>query len=67
MSEWFEWRLLMANSYCARLKNEKAQGLAEYALMIVLVSAATVAALGILGITIEGVFPGMITSLTGRG
>jgi pilus assembly protein Flp/PilA len=59
--------MLTFNSYVATLNREEGQGLAEYALIIVLVSIAVVAALGTVGDDILAVFESISTSLTGAG
>ena len=59
--------LMMVNTYLASLKSEKGQGLAEYALIIVLVAIAVVAALTSLGTTVGGVFDSIVGNLTSIG
>lgn len=51
----------MLNKLMAKMQNEEGQGLVEYALIIVLVSIATIAMLSALGLKVGGVF----TSITG--
>ncbi len=46
-----------------RIRNEKGQGMAEYALILVLVSIAAIAALTSLGHSIEGVFDQIVATL----
>lgn len=46
------------------LKGERGQGLAEYALILVLVSIAAIGAMGLLGTEIETVFTSIKTALT---
>jgi len=46
-----------------RIRNEKGQGMAEYALILVLVSIAAIAALTALGQSIEGVFNQIVATL----
>ena len=52
----FTKMMVTLNAYVAGLQKEEGQGLAEYALIIVLVSIATVAALGLVGDEITAVF-----------
>jgi pilus assembly protein Flp/PilA len=52
----FTKMMVSLNAYVAGLKKEEGQGLAEYALIIVLVSIAVVAALTTVGDDIEKVF-----------
>ncbi|MEZ4725719.1 MAG: Flp family type IVb pilin [Caldilineaceae bacterium] len=52
----FTKMMVTLNAYAAGLKREEGQGLAEYALIIVLVSIAVVTALGLVGDEIENVF-----------
>lgn len=51
----------------AELQREAGQGLAEYALIIVLVSIAVVAALGLVGDEITAVFTSIQEKLNGTG
>lgn len=46
-----------------RIRNEKGQGMAEYALILVLVSIAAIAALTLLGQSITGVFNQIVAAL----
>ncbi|MEZ4673562.1 MAG: Flp family type IVb pilin [Caldilineaceae bacterium] len=55
------WMVL--NTVLGNLKSEKGQGLAEYALIIVLVSIAVVITLGTLGDTVNGVFESIVGEL----
>ena len=52
----FTKMMVTLNAYVAGLQKEEGQGLAEYALIIVLVSIAVVAALGLVGDEITAVF-----------
>ncbi len=52
----FTKMMVALNAYVAGLQKEEGQGLAEYALIIVLVSIAVVTALGLVGDEIENVF-----------
>ncbi|MEZ4673557.1 MAG: hypothetical protein R2932_04845 [Caldilineaceae bacterium] len=54
---------LMIKNYLNSLQSEEGQGLAEYALIIVLVSIAVVITLGTLGDTVNGVFEGIVGEL----
>ena len=56
------WMVL--NTYLAGMRDEEGQGLAEYALIIVLVSIAVVTALGLVGTQIDTVFNDIVSSLT---
>ena len=56
------WMVL--NTYLAGVRDEEGQGLAEYALIIVLVSIAVVTALGLVGTQIDTVFNDIVSSLT---
>lgn len=47
------------------LKREEGQGLVEYALILVLVSIASIVVLGLLGVDIDGVFEEVETALDG--
>jgi pilus assembly protein Flp/PilA len=55
-----EW---MLGKFAAKMKEEEGQGLVEYALIIFLVSIATMVTLGLLGVTIDGVFNQINTAL----
>ena len=59
--------MVTLKAYVAGLQKEEGQGLAEYALIIVLVSIAVVAALSTVGDDIEGVFTSISDSLAGTG
>ena len=59
--------LMLVNTIVANLKREEGQGLAEYALIIVLVAIAVVGALTALGGQIDSVFSGIVTNLSGAG
>ena len=52
----FTKMMVSLNAYVTGLQKEEGQGLAEYALIIVLVSIAVVAALGLVGDEITAVF-----------
>jgi len=52
----FTKMMVALNAYVAGLQKEEGQGLAEYALIIVLVSIAVVTALGLVGTQINTVF-----------
>ena len=54
---------LMIKNYLSSLQSEEGQGLAEYALIIVLVSIAVVITLGTLGDTVNGVFESIVGEL----
>ena len=56
--------MVMLNAYVAGLQKEEGQGLAEYALIIVLVSIAVVAALGFVGDEITAVFTNITAELS---
>jgi pilus assembly protein Flp/PilA len=56
------WMMLF-NSCFSCIKSEKGQGLAEYALIIVLIAIAVVGALSGVGSSIDGVFGNIETSL----
>ena len=56
------WMVL--DTYLAGVRDEEGQGLAEYALIIVLVSIAVVTALGLVGTQIDTVFNDIVSSLT---
>ena len=43
--------------------SEQAQGLVEYALVLILVAVAMVAALGVLGVSISGLFQAVVTQM----
>jgi Flp pilus assembly pilin Flp len=53
----------MLDRIAKHLKGEEGQGLVEYALIIFLVSIATMITLGVLGVTIDGVFNQINTAL----
>ena len=55
--------LMLLNTYVAGLKREEGQGLAEYALIIVLVAIAVVGALGALGSEMTSVFSTIVSKL----
>lgn len=57
--------LVLLNVYMDGLRREEGQGLAEYALIIVLVAIAVVAALGLVGEEIGATFDEIVTSLQG--
>lgn len=59
----FTKMMVTLNAYAAGLKKEEGQGLAEYALIIVLVAIAVVVALTAVGTEIENVFEGIQTEL----
>jgi pilus assembly protein Flp/PilA len=59
----FTKMMVTLNAYVAGLQNEEGQGLAEYALIIVLVSIAVVIALGAVGDEIGSVFDKIKDSL----
>ena len=59
--------LMIVNTMLANLKREEGQGLAEYALIIVLVAIAVVGALTALGGQIDSVFSSIVTTLSGAG
>ena len=59
--------LMIVNTILANLKREEGQGLAEYALIIVLVAIAVVGALTALGGQIDSVFSSIVTNLSGAG
>jgi pilus assembly protein Flp/PilA len=63
----FTKMMVSLNAYVAGLKKEEGQGLAEYALIIVLVSIAVVAALTTVGDDIEAVFESISTELGKTG
>ena len=56
--------MITLNAYVAGLQKEEGQGLAEYALIIVLVSIAVVLALTAVGDEINGVFTTITTELS---
>ena len=60
----FTKMMVTLNAYVAGLQQEEGQGLAEYALIIVLVSIAVVAALGLVGDEITAVFNSITTELS---
>ena len=49
------------------VKDEEGQGLAEYALILVLIAVAVIGALQLLGVEIESVFTDITNGLTGAG
>ena len=55
--------MMLLNMYLPSVRNEEGQGLAEYALIIVLVSIAAVVALTSLGGTVSGVFESIVGEL----
>jgi pilus assembly protein Flp/PilA len=59
----FTKMMVALNAYVAGLQKEEGQGLAEYALIIVLVSIAVVTALGLVGTQINDVFGDIETAL----
>ena len=59
----FTKMMVALNAYAAGLKKEEGQGLAEYALIIVLVAIAVVVALTAVGTEIENVFESIQTEL----
>ena len=59
--------MVSLNAYVAGLQKEEGQGLAEYALIIVLVSIAVVAALTTVGDDIQAVFESISTELGKTG
>lgn len=61
----FTKMMIALNAYMASLKNEEGQGLAEYALIIVLVSLVVVLALTAVGGEIDTVFTDIKTALEG--
>lgn len=62
----FTKMLVLLNGYMDDgLRHEEGQGLAEYALIIVLVAIAVVAALGLVGEEIGATFDDIVTSLQG--
>ena len=60
----FTKMMVLLNAYVAGLQKEEGQGLAEYALIIVLVSIAVVAALGFVGDEITAVFTNITAELS---
>ena len=60
----FTKMMITLNAYVAGLQKEEGQGLAEYALIIVLVSIAVVLALTAVGDEINGVFTNITTALS---
>ncbi len=60
----FTKMMITLNAYVAGLQKEEGQGLAEYALIIVLVSIAVVLALTAVGDEINGVFTNITTELS---
>jgi len=63
----FTKMMVTLNAYVAGLQKEEGQGLAEYALIIVLVSIAVVTALGLVGDEIENVFTTIQEQLSNTG
>ena len=63
----FTKMMVSLNAYVAGLQKEEGQGLAEYALIIVLVSIAVVAALTTVGDDIQAVFESISTELGKTG
>ncbi|MFZ4664662.1 MAG: Flp family type IVb pilin [Caldilineaceae bacterium] len=63
----FTKMMVSLNAYVAGLRKEEGQGLAEYALIIVLVSIAVVVALTAVGDDIEAVFESISTELGKTG
>ena len=57
--------MVLSNTVLPHFSNEEGQGLAEYALIIVLVAIAVVGALTGLGTTIGTTFDGIVSSLGG--
>ena len=63
----FTKMMVTLNAYMTGLQQEEGQGLAEYALIIVLVSIAVVAALGLVGDEINSVFTSIQEQLSATG
>ena len=63
----FTKMMVTLNAYVAGLQKEEGQGLAEYALIIVLVSIAVVVALSLVGDEINTVFTGIQQKLADTG
>ena len=63
----FTKMMVTLNAYVTGLQQEEGQGLAEYALIIVLVSIAVVAALGLVGDEINNVFTSIQEQLSATG
>ena len=63
----FTKMMVTLNAYVAGLQKEEGQGLAEYALIIVLVSIAVVAALTTVGDDIQAVFESISNQLGNTG
>ncbi len=63
----FTKMMVTLNAYVAGLQKEEGQGLAEYALIIVLVSIAVVAALTAVGDDIQAVFESISNQLGNTG
>jgi len=61
--------VLQAKAFLSTLtiRDEKAQGLIEYALIILLIALAVITVLGLLGDGIEGVFTDITNTLGGAG
>jgi len=58
---------LYVRSMVALQTPRKGQGLVEYALIIALVSVVLIAALGVLGVSIQGIFGRIAAALNGAG
>jgi pilus assembly protein Flp/PilA len=63
----FTKMMVTLNAYVTGLQKEEGQGLAEYALIIVLVSIAVVVALGLVGDEINNVFNSIQEQLADTG
>lgn len=59
--------ILTFQEYVTKLQREEGQGLAEYALIIVLVAIAVVTALGLVGDEISSTFDNIVTALQDTG
>lgn len=55
------------NAWVARARDDDGQGLVEYALILVFVSVAAIAALTILGVDVSEIFTDIETKLNGAG